>query len=240
MFWSSIHCGCLFPVFLPSLCINGGVRSPNSVAGVTAGNVRLWKKQKAERTCRHSTFLPVLYVYFSLIAETSSVDILPRPLGWRNACLWCSKYTNSPCIQEKKKKHGDVLWHVFAFSCELSRKTSKDQQAASDYRKFHLKAFIVRWRAVNVHPSSQHFNDQSIPPLPQFQHWFRIMQSCEITLSWWLVLKWFFSTPRGLASFIPQRNKDDVSDSRQCRSWADWHLLREKVSPPTLHDFPSG
>lgn len=62
------------------------------------------------------------------------------------------------------------------------------------------------------------------------------MQSCEITLSWWLVLKWFFSTPRGLASFIPQRNNDDVSDSRQCRSWADWHLLREKVSPPTLHD----
>lgn len=145
-------------------------------------------------------------------------------------------------FKKKKKTWCDVLWHVFAFSRELSRKTSKDRQAASDYRKFHLKAFIVRWRAVNVHPSSQHFNDQSIPPspLPQFQHWFRIMQSREITLSWWLVLKWFFSTPRGLASFIPQRNKDDVSDSRQCRSWADWHLLREKVSPPTLHDFPSG
>lgn len=166
MFWSSIHCGCLFPVFLPSLCINGGVRSPNSVAGVTAGNVCLWKKQKAERTCRHSTFLSVLYVYFSLIAETSSVDILPRPLGWRNARLWCRKYTNSPCIQGKKQTWCDVLWHVFAFSRELSRKTSKDRQAASDYRKFHLKAFIVRWRAVNVHPSSQHFNDQSIPPSP--------------------------------------------------------------------------
>lgn len=143
-------------------------------------------------------------------------------------------------FKKKKKTWCDVLWHVFAFSRELSRKTSKDRQAASDYRKFHLKAFIVRWRAVNVHPSSQHFNDQSIPPLPQFQHWFQIMQSCEITLSWWLVLKWFFSTPRGLASFIPQRNNDDVSDSRQCRSWADWHLLREKVSPPTLHDFPGG
>lgn len=69
-------------------------------------------------------------------------------------------------FKKKKKTWCDVLWHVFAFSRELSRKTSKDRQAASDYRKFHLKAFIVRWRAVNVHPSSQHFNDQSIPPSP--------------------------------------------------------------------------
>lgn len=142
----------------------------------------------------------------------------------------------------KKKKKNTVMCcdMCLPFPVSCPEKISKDRQAASDYRKFHLKAFIVRWRAVNVHPSSQHFNDQSIPPLPQFQHWFRIMQSREITLSWWLVLKWFFSTPRGLASFILQRNKDDVSDSRQCRSWADWHLLREKVSPPTLHDFPSG
>lgn len=188
-------------------------------------------------------FLPVLYVYFSLIAETSSVDILPRPLGWRNACLWCRKYTNSPCIQEKT----NMVWCAVTCVCLFPWVVPKNLERPAGckakmklFRKFHLKAFIVRWRAVNVHPSSQHFNDQSIPPLPQFQHWFRIMQSREITLSWWLVLKWFFSTPRGLASFIPQRNKDDVSDSRQCRSWADWHLLREKVSPPTLHDFPSG
>lgn len=167
-----------------------------------------------------STFYPGRWAGGTRACDVANTQIL---LAFRKKQTWC-----------------DVLWHVFAFSRELSRKTSKDRQAASDYRKFHLKAFIVRWRAVNVHPSSQHFNDQSIPPLPQFQHWFRIMQSREITLSWWLVLKWFFSTPRGLASFIPQRNKDDVSDSRQCRSWADWHLLREKVSPPTLHDFPSG
>lgn len=143
-------------------------------------------------------------------------------------------------FKKKKKTWCDVLWHVFAFSRELSRKTSKDRQAASDYRKFHLKAFIVRWRAVNVHPSSQHFNDQSIPtsPPPSIS---TLIPNNAITWNNIKLMTCFgmiFFTPRGLASFIPRLY--DVSDSRQCRSWADWHLLREKVSPPTLHDFPSG
>lgn len=68
---------------------------------------------------------------------------------------------------KEKNKHGVMCCDMcLPFPVSCPEKTSKDRQAASDFRKFHLKAFIVRWRAVNVHPSSQHFNDQSIPPSP--------------------------------------------------------------------------